>query len=145
MKVDKASMSVSVEARAPYLDRRVAEIAYQISERRLLAEGTDKLILRQMAERHRLLPPQIARRPKFGASIAASWMDESAEFRGYARDVILAREGWVDRLRLRNAMTDFFDGRRTGYRFPRAISLFSNLAWRLLLLNLWSRKYLAAP
>jgi len=144
MKVDKASMSVSVEARAPYLDRRVAELAYAIPDRYLLAEGTDKFILRRMAERHRLLPQEITRRPKFGASIAASWLDESAEFRRYAREVILDREGWVDRLRLRDAMTDFFDGRRTGYRFPRAISIFSNLAWRLLLLNLWSRKYLAA-
>ena len=72
-------------------------------------------------------------------------MDDSAEFRRYARDVILSRDGWVDRLQLRSAMTDFFEGRRTGYRFPRAISLFSNLAWRLLLLNLWSRKYLMAP
>jgi len=142
MKVDKASMSVSVEARAPYLDRRVAELAYAIPDRYLLAEGTDKLVLRRMAERHRLLPQEITRRPKFGASIAASWMDESSEFRGYARGVILDREGWVDRLRLRDAMTDFF-GRRIGYRFPRAISIFSNLAWRLLLLNLWSRKYLA--
>ncbi len=77
MKVDKASMSVSVEARAPYLDRRVAELAYAIPGRDLLAEGTDKLVLRRMAERHRLLPDEIARRPKFGASIAASWMDES--------------------------------------------------------------------
>src|SRR5262249_17313215 len=114
MKVDKASMSVSVEARAPYLDRRVAELAYAVPENQLLAEGTDKLILRRMAERHRLLPEEITRRPKFGASIAASWMDDSAEFRGYARDVILSREGWVDRLQLRNAMTDFFEGRRTG-------------------------------
>jgi asparagine synthase (glutamine-hydrolysing) len=71
-------------------------------------------------------------------------MDDSVEFRRYAREVILDREGWVDRLNLRSAMTDFFEGRRTGYRFPRAISIFSNLAWRLLLLNLWSRKYLAA-
>ena len=143
MKVDKASMSVSVEARAPYLDRRVAELAYAVPDQYLLAEGTDKFILRHMAERHRLLPQGITRRPKFGASIAASWMDESAEFRHYAREVILDREGWIDRLRLRVAMTDFFDGRRTGYRFPRAISIFSDLAWRLLLLNLWSRKYLA--
>ena len=142
MKVDKASMSVSVEARAPYLDRRVAEIAYEVPEQHLLAGGTDKLILRRMAERHRLLPHEITRRPKFGASIAASWMDESPEFRRYARDIILARDGWVDRLRLRNAMTDFFESGRTGYRFPRAISIFGNLAWRLLLLNLWSRRYL---
>src|SRR6185295_4034179 len=99
-------MSVSVEARAPYLDRRVAEIAYSVPDRYLLAEGTDKLILRQMAERHGLLPQEITRRPKFGASIAASWMDESPEFRRYAREVILSGEGWVDRLQLRSAMTD---------------------------------------
>jgi len=142
MKVDKASMSVSVEARAPYLDRRIAELAYALPEQYLLAEGTDKLILRRMAEERRLLPQEITRRPKFGGSIAASWMDESVEFRRYAREVILSREGWVDRLRLRAAMTEFFEGRRVGYRFPRAISIFSNLAWRLLLLNLWSRRYL---
>jgi hypothetical protein len=71
-------------------------------------------------------------------------MDESLEFRRYAREVILAHNGWTDRLGLREAMTEFFDGHRKGYRFPRGISLFSNLAWRLLLLNLWSRKYLIA-
>ena len=97
-----------------------------------------------MAERHRLLPEAITRRPKFGASIAASWMDDSEEFRGYARDVILARDGWTDKLGLRGAMTDFFAGRRAGYAFPRAISIFSNLAWRLLLLHLWSNRYLKA-
>jgi asparagine synthase (glutamine-hydrolysing) len=145
MKVDKASMSVGVEARAPYLDRRVAELAYRIPGDQLLAGGADKHALRVMAERHRLLPQEIARRAKFGASIAASWMDESADFRGYARGVILSREGWTDRLGLRPAMTDYFDRHRTGYRFPRAISLFGNLAWRLLLLELWSRKYLALP
>jgi asparagine synthase (glutamine-hydrolysing) len=142
MKVDKASMSVGVEARAPYLDRRVAALAYSIPEKFLLAGGTDKLVLRTVAERHQLLPRAITRRPKFGASIAASWMDDSEKFRVYARDVILARAGWTDRLGLRSAMTDFFDGRRKGYAFPHAISIFSNLAWRLLLLNLWSTRYL---
>ena len=38
----------------------------------------------------------------------------------------------------------FFNGTRKGYAFPRAIGIFSNVAWRLLLLQLWSRKYLAA-
>ena len=40
MKVDKASMSVSVEARVPYLDQRVAEIAYRIP-RNLTLGGRD--------------------------------------------------------------------------------------------------------
>ncbi len=141
MKVDKASMSVSVEARAPYLDRRVAELAYSVPEDQLLARGTNKLLLRRMAERFELLPKEITRREKFGASIAASWMDESQKFREYARQVILDRNGWVDELGLRSAMTDYFGGTRQGYAFPHAISIFSNLAWRLLLLNLWTRKY----
>ena len=144
MKVDKASMSVSVEARAPFLDRRVAEVAYRTPAGELLKDGTNKLLLRSMAEQYKLLPIEITRREKFGASIAASWMDESVKFRSYARQVILDRNGWVDELGLRPAMTDYFDSSRVGYSFPRAISLFSNLAWRLLLLNLWSRRFLSA-
>lgn len=143
MKVDKASMSVSVEARAPYLDRRVAGLAYSIPRSQLLAEGTDKFVLRKMAERHQLLPGEIIWRTKFGASIAASWMDDSPQFRNYAQAIILARDGWVDQLGLRSGMADFFAGKRKGYSFPHAISIFSNLAWRLLLLNLWSKKYLS--
>ncbi|PYT09200.1 MAG: asparagine synthase (glutamine-hydrolyzing) [Acidobacteria bacterium] len=144
MKVDKASMSVSVEARAPFLDRRVAEVAYRTPAGQLLKDGTNKLLLRSMAERYKLLPIEITRREKFGAAIAASWMDDSAKFRTYARQVILDRNGWVDELGLRPAMTDYFDRSRVGYNFPSAISLFSNLAWRLLLLNLWSRRFRAA-
>ncbi len=144
MKVDKASMSVSVEARAPFLDRRVAELAYRTPANDLLAGGDNKVLLRRMAERYELLPREIIWRPKFGASIAASWMDESDKFRAYAQQVILDRRGWVDELGLRKAMTDYFNSARQGYRFPHAISIFSNLAWRLLLLNLWSRRYVNA-
>jgi asparagine synthase (glutamine-hydrolysing) len=142
MKVDKASMSVSVEARAPFLDRRVAELACRTPAGFLQGEGTSKLLLRGMAERYNLLPREITRRTKFGGSIAVSWMDDSPRFREFARQAILDPAGWTDELGLREAMTDFFDGRRQGYRFPRAVSVFRNLAWRLLLLNLWSRHYL---
>jgi asparagine synthase (glutamine-hydrolysing) len=144
MKVDKASMSVSVEARAPFLDRRVADLAYRTPASHLLTGNTNKSLLRSMAERFDLLPREITQRAKFGASMAASWMDESEQFREYARQIILDRRGWVDELGLRGAMTDYFGGKREGYTFPRAISIFSNLAWRLLLLNLWSKRYVGA-
>ena len=141
-KDDKASMSVSVEAPCAFMDRRVAEVACRNSSRYLLGEGTNKLLLRGMAERYGLLPREIIRRPKLGGSMAMSWMHDSPEFRMFAQKVILDPQGWVDELGLRGAMTDYFAGKRIGYRFPRAISIFSNLAWRLLLLNLWSRHYL---
>jgi asparagine synthase (glutamine-hydrolysing) len=142
MKVDKASMSVSVEARVPFLDPRVATLAYRIPREYLMDGDREKALLRSMAERFGLLPPAVAWRPKYGASIAASWMDHSALVRGYARRVILDESGWVDDLGLRHAMTAYFDTGRQGYPAPWAISIFRNLAWRLLLLSLWSRHYL---
>ena len=41
----------------------------------------------------------------------------------------------------RPAMRAYFDEGRAGYPFPAAISIFSNLAWRLLLLELWAGHY----
>ncbi|HUG41900.1 MAG TPA: hypothetical protein VMM12_15530 [Longimicrobiales bacterium] len=120
MKVDKASMSESVEARVSFLDRRVAE-------------------------RYGLLPSETVWRPKFGGSIAASWMDDSPAFRSFAESVVLGPRGWVDRLGLRGAMRSYFRDRRPGYPFPYPVGTFRNVAWRLLLLDLWSAKFLSRP
>jgi asparagine synthase (glutamine-hydrolysing) len=145
MKVDKASMSVSVEARVPYLDQRVAEIAYQIPKDLLLADGTEKNVLRRVARRFQLLPEETLTRPKLGGSMAASWLDEQPEFRSFAKSVILAKGGWTEALGLRPAMVDYFVNNRTGYNFPRRVSIFRNLAWRLLILEMWSSAYRVAP
>ena len=145
MKVDKASMSVSVEARVPYLDQRVAEIAYRIPKNLLLAEGTEKNVLRRVARRFQLLPEETLARPKLGGSMAASWLDEQPAFRSFAKGIILAKGGWTEALGLRPAMVDYFVNNRAGYAFPRAVSIFRNLAWRLLILEMWSNAYRVAP
>ena len=145
MKVDKASMSVSVEARVPYLDQRVAEIAYRIPKNVLLADGTEKNVLRRVARRFQLLPEETLARPKLGGSMAASWLDEQPTFRSFAKDIILAKGGWTEALGLRPAMVDYFVNNRAGYAFPRAVSIFRNLAWRLLILEMWSNAYRVAP
>ena len=145
MKVDKASMSVSVEARVPYLDQRVAEIAYRIPKTLLLANGTEKSMLRRVARRFQLLPEETLARPKLGGSMATSWLDEQPAFRSFARDIILSRGGWTEALGLRSAMEDYFVHNRVGYAFPRAVSIFRNLAWRLLILEMWSNAYRVTP
>lgn len=143
MKVDKASMSVSLEARAPYLDRRIAEIAFRTPREWLLRDGRNKYLLRRVAERSGALPADVAQRPKMGGSIAASWLEEVPQFQAFARETVLASDGYAARLGLRPAMERFFAG-RGGYPFPRQLSILGHLGWRLLLLELWSRHYLRA-
>jgi asparagine synthase (glutamine-hydrolysing) len=143
MKVDKASMAEGVEARAPYLDRRIAELAYRTPREWLMRGGENKYLLRAVARHKGLLPAAISSRPKFGASLAFSWMDDDNSFRNFARGRLLDASSATRRLGLGDAMQAYFDG-RSGYRFPAAISVFRNLAWRLLLLELWSDHYLAA-
>ena len=143
MKVDKASMAESIEARAPYLDRRVAELAYRTPRDWLLRGGENKYLLRALARRERLLPEAISQRPKFGAPLAASWMDDSPAFRQFARERLLGGV-WCKRLGLDAPMRAYFEQGREGYGFPRALSIFNNLAWRLLLLELWSQHYVQA-
>jgi asparagine synthase (glutamine-hydrolysing) len=141
MKVDKASMAESIEARAPYLDRRVAELAYRTPAQWLLRGGENKYLLRAFARAGQLLPQASSARPKFGGSVAASWMDESEGFRGFARTRLLDGR-WCAKLGLRDAMDAFFKGRSEGAPFPGALSIYRNVAWRVLLLELWSDHYL---
>ena len=148
MKVDKASMAESIEARAPYLDRRVAELAYRTPKDWLLRKGRNgrdenKYLLRALAHRHGLLPEAISDRRKFGAPLAASWIDNDPTFRRFARDRLLDPGSWTYRQGLDGAMRAYFVQGREGYPFPAALSIFRNLAWRLLLLELWAGLYLA--
>ena len=144
MKVDKASMSVSVEARVPYLDRRIAAIAFRAPASMLVSPTSEKLLLRRMAERAELLPRETLTRRKVGGSIAADWMDHHADWRGFARGVILDG-GWTKELGLSAAMRAYFVENRQGFPFPHGISIFRNLAWRLLILELWASAYGVAP
>jgi len=140
MKVDKASMAESIEARAPYLDRRVAELAWRTPRTWLMRAGENKYLLRALARHDGLLPSTVSHRQKFGAPLAATWMDDHVQFREFARERLL--DGvWADRLGIRSAMVEYFRDGRTGYGWPRALSIFRNMAWRLLLLELWAPHY----
>ena len=72
-KVDRASMAVSLEVRAPFLDPRVAEFAAQIPLEYKLKGNKGKYILKKAMEN--LLPKNILHRPKKGFGIPiADWL-----------------------------------------------------------------------
>ena len=54
-KVDRASMAVSLEMRAPLLDHRLAAFAFRLPRRMLMQNGRGKLPLRALLARH--VPP----------------------------------------------------------------------------------------
>ncbi len=72
-KVDRASMAVSLEVRAPFLDPRIAQFAAQIPLDFKLKGNKGKYILKKAVEP--LLPKNILHRPKKGFGIPiADWL-----------------------------------------------------------------------
>ena len=67
VKVDRMSMATSLEARAPFLDPRVVELAFSMPGELKLRGGTRKYVLKKALED--ALPPHILHRRKEGFSI----------------------------------------------------------------------------
>lgn len=91
-KVDRASMAVSLEARIPFLDFRVAEYAMRLSETMKMGpwRQTRKRVLRALLAKY--VPRELFERPKRGFSLPLSrW------FRGELRWLL---DEYLDRQRL---------------------------------------------
>jgi len=128
VKVDRASMAVSLEVRVPFLDHRVVELAARIPFDLKLRGRRGKHILKEaMASR---LPSDITKRSKKGFGMpVAHWL------RGAWRELLLdtlgggaaARSGWLDQAAVDQLVDDHLSGRRDRRR-P---------LWTLLMLRWW--------
>lgn len=72
-KVDRASMAVSLETRAPLLDHELVELATTIDDSLKIRGGCGKWILREIT--HTLVPEKLVNRPKMGFGVPIeSWL-----------------------------------------------------------------------
>ena len=91
VKVDRASMAVGLEVRAPLIDHRVVELAWHLRPDQKIRDGRGKWLLRQVAERH--VPATLLDRPKLGFDPPLdAWL--RGPLRTWAEDLLAA-----DRLR----------------------------------------------
>jgi len=97
VKVDRASMGVSLEVRAPLLDREVIEFAWRLPTHMKRDAGSGKRILKSLLGRQ--IPRDLFERPKAGFSVPMNeWLSGPLEEQIEAAFAPqrLAREGYLD-------------------------------------------------
>jgi len=132
VKTDRASMAWSLEARVPYLDPAVTNLALALRTRHKVRGLSKKVLLRKAAEP--LVPHEIARGKKRGFSIpAAAWL--RGELEGFARETLsadtLRRQGYLRPEAVTRLIDDHVAGRAD----------LSRQLWGLLALTLWHERH----
>jgi len=128
MRVDKITMSASIEARVPSLDHKLDEFAISIPMEAKIRGWQTKPVLKRAAES--LLPPDIVHRPKQGFSApVAQWFREelASECRRVVLDGRIHERAYFNRDFIRRMLDRHQDGRS-----DHAVPL-----WNLYNLALW--------
>ncbi|HRH40201.1 MAG TPA: asparagine synthase C-terminal domain-containing protein, partial [Pyrinomonadaceae bacterium] len=127
-KVDRASMAVSLEVRAPFLDHRVAEFASSLPINYKLNGSNGKYILKKAVEK--LLPKNVTKRPKKGFGIPiAQWL--KGKLNPLAHD-LLSRERLI-----RQDLFDYEYVEKLLSDHEKGIASNHKQLWTLLVFQLW--------
>ena len=113
VKLDRASMAVSLETRCPLLDHRVIEFAWRVPTAMKLRGGVGKWLLRRVLGRY--VPPGLFERPKHGFNVpVGAWL--RGPLREWAGDLLapdrLRREGLMDPAHVQARWREHRAGRR---------------------------------
>jgi asparagine synthase (glutamine-hydrolysing) len=135
-KVDRASMAVSLEVRAPFLDPRVAEFAASLPCNYKLRGLKTKYILKKAV--HDMLPPFVTRRGKKGFGVpVAEWL--KVKLRPLARDLLSP-----ERVRRAGVFNPEFVARLQD-EHERGVANHRKLLWTLLMFELWHESFVETP
>ena len=108
VKVDRASMWTSLEARVPFLDHKVVEYAWSLPFSTKKRDGCDKWILKEVLNKY--IPPELMDRPKMGFGVPIQyWLRR--ELRDWAESLLdvgkLKQQGIFNVSQVRKLWSDY--------------------------------------
>ena len=131
-KVDRATMSVSIEGRVPLLDHRIAEFMAQVPFKYKYRDGTSKYLLRKVLERY--IPKELIERPKMGFGIPMfEWF--SADLRELFESNFTS-----DRLTHKLLNESYLQKEFQKLKDNRALNI--NKLWFVLVFQMWYKRYM---
>jgi len=132
-KVDRATMSISLEGREPLLDYRIIEFAAQLPAHLKYRNGEKKWLLKEIT--HRYLPKKLMDRPKKGFNVPIEdWFrDELKEyFLLYLNQERLEREGLFNADEVIRLRDKYLSGDRENVK----------RLWFILMFEMWYEKWI---
>ena len=133
-KVDRATMSTSLEGREPLLDHRLIEFAAQLPSAYKYQNGIKKLLLKEIA--HDFLPEKLMDRPKMGfAAPIQTWFKEKMGqdlLRYYLDPNKIEAQGILNKNKVSSLLNTYFEGKPVDF----------NQVWLLLMFQMWYEKWM---
>jgi asparagine synthase (glutamine-hydrolysing) len=133
-KVDGAAMRYAIEARSPFLDQRIWEMAAALPASMRLQNGELKAILRELVRRR--ISPEVASRRKQGFTIPVSdWLvgPWRAELESLLDNPRISSLGWIDGTNLKAAVNEALANGKASVQL-----------WYLVVLEKWLQGEMAA-
>ena len=132
-KVDRATMSQSLEGREPMLDHRILEFAAQLPDEYKYHNGVKKRILKDIV--HDYIPEKLLDRPKMGFAIPiAKWLNE--DLRDYVETYIckdkIEEQGFFNWEYISSIKDAFYNGRKE----------YDTKIWYILMFQMWYDKWM---
>ena len=132
-KVDRASMSASIEGREPFLDHRIIEWAAQMPDDFKYHNGSKKYILKEIT--HQYLPKALMDRPKQGFAIPIDhWLANELKEKVfyYLNDSKIEQQGVFKVDFIQKLKSDFYSGKKE----------LAQKLWYVLMFQMWYEKWM---
>lgn len=133
VKVDRATMSVSLEGREPLLDNHLIEFTSQLPSSFKIRKGVNKWLLKEIV--HRYIPKELMERPKrpFIAPLMIWFREELKEqLRYYLSEKNLLTTNVFDKEQIIRLRDEYLEGKKVNHQ----------KLWQVLMFQLWYNRWI---